>query len=117
MLNGDFTELNEYKINRIISAYKRKKAKEGKNYSLDNFLDFIDNITGNKRRIGRTYKIKSDSGTLIINFEGTYEIEVSGIKGMTINKLIAKLIAEAQEYEPPEVNIFDYVTNIDFLSD
>ena len=65
------------------------------------------------KKLGFEYKIKSDSGTLIINFEGTYEVSVSGIKGMTINKLIA----EAQEYEPLEVNIFDYVTNIDFLSD
>jgi hypothetical protein len=38
-------KINEYRINRIINAYKRKKSKEGKNYSLDNFLDFIDNTT------------------------------------------------------------------------
>ena len=35
--------LNEHRINRIICAYKRKRSKEGKDYSLDNFLDFIDN--------------------------------------------------------------------------
>lgn len=66
-----------------------------------------------KERIGFNERIKSDSGTLIINFKGTYEIGEFGIKGMTINKLIE----EANQYEPPEVNIFDYATSIEFEED
>ena len=62
------------------------------------------------RKLGFEDKIKSDSGTLIIHFKGTYEIGESNIKGMTINKLID----EAREYEPPKVNIFDYLESIDF---
>jgi hypothetical protein len=39
-----------------------------------------------KKQLGFEDRIESDEGTLIIHFEGTYEIGESGIKGMTINK-------------------------------
>ena len=75
---------------------KTKKQKERE--------ELIDN-----KLLGFDDKIESDDGTLIIHFEGTIEIGEYGIKGMTINQLID----DARTYEPPKINVFDYLKNID----